>query len=184
MKSILEIKGLAVGESVNLIKVLPIKEAVRKNVEIIIDGKKTSLPSMEDDTVTFLQEIRRADAEEVAKALRALKSANTDIVVYQPINTIIYSGTSTEIKGLVKIAEALDRTADDGKKDGGPEQSRGNIHVVNLENASAVQLAEVLSRIPFSETAKIETAPLLPPISARIPMIHVRGTGHPQRRVA
>jgi len=157
MKSILEVKGLAVVESGNLIKVIPIKDAIKKNVEIIIDGKKKLVP-LEDKTVTFLLELKAADAQDISRALKPLKSKFTSIVVYDPLNTVIFSGNSTEINGLVKIATALDKDAED--KGTGPKQARGNIHVLHLENADATQLAEVLSRIPFSETAKIDTSPL------------------------
>lgn len=157
MKSILEVKGLAVVESGNLIKVLPIKDAIKKNVEIIVDGKKKLVP-IEDKTVTFLLELKTADATEVSRALKPLKSKFTDIVTYQPLNTLIFSGNSTEINGLVTIATALDKQVEEKGKDALP--SKGNIHVIHLENADATQLAEVLSRIPFSETAKINTTPL------------------------
>ncbi|MCX8122973.1 MAG: hypothetical protein N3F66_02265 [Spirochaetes bacterium] len=40
MKAILELKGFAVVESENLIKILPIKDAIKKNVEVIIDTTK------------------------------------------------------------------------------------------------------------------------------------------------
>ena len=52
MKSILEIKGYAVIETDNLIKIVPVKEAVQKNVEVIVDGDKVKLHK--EDTVTFL----------------------------------------------------------------------------------------------------------------------------------
>ncbi len=158
MKSILEVKGLAVVESGNLIKIIPIKDAIQKNVEIIVDGKK-KLISVEDKTVTFLLELKLADAQEVSRALKPLKSKFTSIVVYDALNIIIFSGNSTEINGLVKIATALDKDAEGDEKTG-PKQVKGNIHVLHLENADATQLAEVLSRIPFSETAKIDTSPL------------------------
>ncbi|MCL2026264.1 MAG: hypothetical protein FWG92_05610, partial [Leptospirales bacterium] len=86
---------------------------------------------------------------------------NTELVVYHPLNTIIISGITSEITGLIKISEALDKPL--GDTDTGYTQSKGNIHVVHLQNANAVQLAEVLSRVPFSETALIETAPLTTP---------------------
>ena len=161
MKSILEVKGLAVVETDNLIKVLPIQEAIKKNVEIIVDGKRTEISPLKDQTVTFLLELKKADADEVSRALKPLKSKITDIVVYQPLNTIIFSGTSSEIDGLVKIAEALDRQVEQEETEGLP--AKGNIHVVHLQNADAAQLSEVLSRIPFSETAKIDTTPMSSP---------------------
>ena len=158
MKSILEVKGLAVVETGSLIKVIPIKEAIRKNVEIIVDGKKKDMTLKQDRTITFILGIEHAEAAEIASALKSLKSKFTDIVVYQPLNIIIFSGTATEIDGLIKISRALDRQA--LGEEGDMPRHGGNIHVVHLENASAEELAEVLSRIPFSETAKINTAPI------------------------
>jgi general secretion pathway protein D len=158
LKSILEVKGFAVVETDNLIKVIPIKDAIKKNVEIIIDSKKDpKTPKDEDKAITFMLEVEHADATEVSNALRSLKSANTDIIVYLPLNTIIFSGTSSEINGLVRIARALDKKLEELKDQ---KISKGNIHVVHLENADAEQLASVLARIPFSETALIDNSPL------------------------
>jgi len=160
MKSILSIKGLAVIETNGILKVMPIQDAAKSSVEIIVDGKSELVTPQKEKTLTFLQELKYADAEEVAKALRTLKSKNTELVVYYPLNTIIISGISSEITGLIKISEALDKQIEETA---GTAQTKGNIHVVHLQNANAVQLAEVLSRVPFSETAMIETAPLTDP---------------------
>ncbi len=165
LKSILEIKGLAVVDTGTIIKVIPIKEAIKKNIEIVVDGKK-KIDVTEDKTITYLIELQFSDANEVANVLRALKSVNTDIVVYPAMNIVILSGTSSEIAGLIKIAKALDKkieeeTGEDGK-DKGPKKS--NIHVVHLENADAEQLANVLSRIPFSEKTLIDKSPIAPKV--------------------
>ena len=160
MKSILSIKGLAVIETNGILKIMPIQDAAKSGVEIIIDGKSELVTPQKEKTLTFLQELKYADAEEVAKALRMLKSKNTEIVVYYPLNTIIISGISSEITGLIKISEAFDKQV---QETAGAVQTKGNIHVVHLENANAAQLAEVLSRVPFSETAMVETAPLTDP---------------------
>ena len=42
MKAILEVKGLAIVETENLIKILPIEDAVKKNTSVIVDGKSLS----------------------------------------------------------------------------------------------------------------------------------------------
>jgi general secretion pathway protein D len=159
MKSILEIKGFAVIETDNLIKIVPIKEAVQKNVEVIVDGDRVKLHK--EDTVTFLLELVHADATDLANVLKTLKSPDTDIVVYKTLNILIFSGNSMDIRGLVKIAQTLDKIPG-GTGEGdlkGPKDDT-SIHVVHLENADAVSLAEVLSRIPFSQYAVINTQPL------------------------
>lgn len=157
LKSILEVKGLAVVETANLLKIIPIKEAVKKNVEIIVDGRKKVLPDKGEKTITYLFEVQFADANEISTVLRSLKSQFIDIVVYRPLNTIILSGTATEINGLIKIAEALDKSVEEELLD--ERVAKGNIHVVHLENADAESLANVLSRIPFSEKALIDRTP-------------------------
>jgi len=155
LKSILEVKGLAVVETKSLMKIIPVKDAIKKNVEIIIDGDKKKIQHDKEKTITFLLELQHSDAKEISSVLRSLKSKHTDIVVYSTLNTIIISGSTSELDGLIKIAKALDREVDEEKED---EIVKGNIHVVNLENADAEQLAGVLSRIPFSENAKISSA--------------------------
>ncbi len=156
MKSILEIKGFAVVETQNLIKVVPVKEAIKKNVEVIVDGDDINLEN--DDTVTVLIDISNIGASDILNVLRTLKSPETDIVLFAPLNTLIFSGNSGEINGLIKIATTLDKKAATIKDPDYDKLSQeGNIHVVHLENADAVKLADVLSRIPFSENAKIST---------------------------
>jgi len=152
MKAILELKGFAVVESENLIKILPIKDAIKKNTEVIIDTTKKQIVPSDDQTITYLQEIKNADAEQIANVLRALKSANTDIIVYKDLNIIIYSGTASEIHGLIQIASSLDKKIKELEID---KAVKGDIHVVHLENADAEKLAAVLSRIPFAEYAAI-----------------------------
>lgn len=157
MKSILEIKGFAVIETENLIKVVPVKEAVQKNVEVIIDGDKVKLNK--EDAVTFLLSLTYADANDIANVLKTLKSPDTDIVVYKALNIIIFSGNSLDIRGLVKIAQSLDKNT--SSSDGTDiVKDDASIHVVNLENADATTLAEVLSRIPFSQYAIINNQPV------------------------
>jgi general secretion pathway protein D len=157
MKSILELKGLAVIETGEILKVIPIQEAMKKNVEVIIDGKKSMISGYDERSITILLDLKKADAEEVANVLRNLKAKNVDIVVYRPMNTIIFNGTSSEIDGLLTIAKNLDKTVGEETK---TDKSAGNIHVVHLENANAEDLAAVLSRVPFSESTIIDTSPI------------------------
>lgn len=159
LKSILEVKGLAVVETRSLLKVIPVKDAIKKNVEIILDGREV-FPSDKEQTITYLLKLEYADVNEIASTLKSLKSKLTDIVVYSTLNTIILSGKSSEIDGLLKIAKALDREIEEEEEE---KVVKGNIHVIHLENANAEDLAGVLSRIPFSENAKISKTPVRKP---------------------
>jgi general secretion pathway protein D len=156
MKAILEVKGLAVVETENLIKILPIEEAVKKNSTVMVDGKTIH----DERSITYLLELKNADANEVANALRSLKSKTSDIIVYQSLNIIIVTGITSDVNSLIKIAQSLDSKYTGEEK---AAKTGGNIHVYHLENANAEDLANVLSRIPFSDTAKIDTSPLPQP---------------------
>ncbi|HPF04435.1 MAG TPA: secretin N-terminal domain-containing protein [Spirochaetota bacterium] len=158
MKSILEIKGFAVIETANLIKIVPVKDAVQKNIEVIVDGDKVKLE--DENAVTYLLEINYADANELAAVLKTLKSPDADIVVYRTLNMLILSGHGSEINGLIKVARSLDKKPA-GTDSGDTFVDEGaTIHVVHLENADATGLAEVLSRIPFSQYAVVNTQPI------------------------
>ena len=157
MKSILEIKGFAIIETDNLIKVVPIKEALQKNIDVIMDGDFVNLGK--DNAVTFILELTDGDAHEIANVLKTIKTVDTEIVVYKSLNTLIFNGNSADIKGLVKIAKILDRVPENTSNDSFIDDN-ATVHVVNLENADAVNLAEVLSRIPFSQNAVINNNPI------------------------
>jgi general secretion pathway protein D len=160
MKAILEVKGLAVVETENLIKILPIEEAVKKNADIFIDGKNIRESVADERSITYIQELKNADANEVATAMRTLKPKSCEIVVYQSLNLLIITGITSDVNALVQIARAIDSKYGPAEK---KFQPKGLINVVHLENANAEDLANVLSRIPFSETAKIDTSPMQVP---------------------
>ncbi|MBN1501167.1 MAG: hypothetical protein JW982_13480 [Spirochaetes bacterium] len=155
MKSILELKGLAVVETRNLIKIVPLDEAVRKNTEIIVDGKEV-LNLNDDRTITYMLELKYQPVNEILNVLNSLKSKNTNIVTFSKLNTIIFSGNAGEIDGLIKLARNLDRPLTEADVTDN-SASAGNIHVIHLQNSDAVELANVLSRVPFSENASIQT---------------------------
>src|SRR5271157_2131389 len=89
--------------------------------------------------------------------MRSLKPRTSEIVVYQSLNLLIITGITSDVNALVQIARTIDSKY---KAEDKRFQVKGLINVVNLENANAEDLANVLSRIPFSDTAKIDTSPM------------------------
>ncbi len=167
MKSILEIRGFAVVETPNLVKIVPVNEAMKKNVEVIIDGKQSQIPKDQDQTITFMMKIKNSDAAEIAGSLKELKSQTTQIVIHKSMNMLILSGMASEVAGLIKIANALDEEVSSLEPD--KIITKGNIHVVHLENSNAEELASVLSRVPFTDQTKIDTSPFqkTPPLQPK-----------------
>ncbi len=158
MVSILQVKGYAVIETGNVIKVVPLNEAILNNNEVIIDNDD-KVSAVDDRAVTYILSLEYADAAEMSRILNTMKSAFSRIIFYAPLNVVIISGVSSEIDGLIKIARALDVKPASDEVQAGNSVSQGNIHVFHLQNANAEDLANVLSRVPFSETAKIDTTP-------------------------
>ncbi len=161
MKAVLEIKGLAVVEAENFVKVVPVQDAVKETVKVIID-KKGEVSLDQENLITYLYQFKNADVNEVSKVFNSLKSRYTDVVTYQPENMIIMRGEAQDINGLMKIAKTLD-VFTYGPEDKKDKQPKGNIHVIHLEHADATELAAVLSRVPFSDTAKIDSSPVAAP---------------------
>jgi len=176
MKAILEVKGLAVVETEMLIKVVPIQDAVKQTIKVVID-KKGEKTLAGEDIVTYLYQFRNAELNEVGKVFNSLKSRNTDVVMYQPDNMVILRGPGSEINGLITLARTFDEAYDDGKAgdEKKEKQPRGRINVIHLEHADATDLANVLSRVPFSETAKIDTSPVEQPAAQPVKTPKTKG---------
>ncbi|HON77527.1 MAG TPA: hypothetical protein PK544_03475, partial [Spirochaetota bacterium] len=109
MKAILEIKGLAVIESESFLKVVPVRDAVQQSLKVVIDQDGKAVPDG-DNIITYMYQLKNAEAREVFQVFRQLKSKYTDVVIYPPENILIMRGSGDEIDGLVKIAKTLDKT--------------------------------------------------------------------------
>ncbi|MBN2434329.1 MAG: hypothetical protein JXK07_03580 [Spirochaetes bacterium] len=158
MKSILQLQGFAVIESENLIKIVTIDDAISSNTTLLVD-EDLNVSTREGDTITYIYNVKEGDAYKIRNILNTLKSRTTKVLSYEDLNYILLSGMASEIEGLIKVAEALDKAPASSEEEGDESISKGNIHVVHLQYANAKELAEVLSRVPFSETAKINTEP-------------------------
>lgn len=145
--TILSVKGYTVVEMPDLIRVLPLREAPKESDSIIVDGKEISVA--DDRSLVYTCEIESGDLNEIAKTLNAVKTSSMNIVIFNPLNYIIFSGSAREISSLVKLAKALDRSVS-GKKD--PFDSKSYIRVVKLQNAKAEDLAAVLSKVPAKDS--------------------------------
>ncbi len=162
VRTVLELRGFAMVETEHYIKIVPMKEAIQGSFKVITEEERKTVPSGE--IVTYLHPLQNADVNEIKNVLQSLKSKDSDLIAYKPENMLILRGASEEVNSLISVAKSLDRAIQEiteelpaGEKEKKPT---GRIHVVHLENADASELASVLSRVPFSETAMIDTSPL------------------------
>lgn len=162
VRTVLELRGFAMIETEHYIKIVPVKEAIQSSFKVVTEEERKTVPAGE--IVTYLHPLQNADVNEIKNVLQSLKSKDSDLIAYKPENMLILRGAMEELNSLVSVAKSLDRAIQEMTEElptGDKEKKPiGRIHVVHLENADASELASVLSRVPFSETAMIDTSPI------------------------
>jgi general secretion pathway protein D len=108
LKSVLEAQGFGLVEENDLIKVVKLKDALAKT-NIVRVGRD---PIPEEDlkqnkTITQIVPIYQSSAQDLEPLLKRVTSQDTDIIVYRNSNTLVISGSSSDVNKLVKMIEAL-----------------------------------------------------------------------------
>jgi len=150
-ESILEIKGLATVPAGSVIKIVPTKDAMEKNLRTVV-GKERAPDS--DMLITRLVSLEYVDPGEMVKILKPLMSRESKVDAYDPTNTLILTETSSNIARLMRIVKQLDIRADEMAMD-----------VIPLEYASADSMARQLQDI--LQTLASSTAPGTAPTAAK-----------------
>ena len=144
LKSVLEAQGFGLVEENDLIKVVKLKDALAKT-NIVRVGRD---PIPEEDlkqnkTITQIVPIYQSSAQDLEPLLKRVTSQDTDIIVYRNSNTLVISGSSSDVNKLVKMIEKLDQ-----KFEGpGAVSSAGDIHIYTLEHNEAEKLTAVLTKL-------------------------------------
>lgn len=157
MKSVLETQGFGLIEENNLIKVVKIKDALAKSPVVRIG--KDPVPESEvslNKTITQIVPLEFSNAQELEPILKRVTSADTDIIIPKNQNTLIFSGSTSDINKLLKLVENLDVRADGP----GSISSAGDIHIYTLEYNEAEKLAAILVKLDMPD------APVAPPQAA------------------
>lgn len=138
-ESVLEVHDFSAVPSGNLIKVVPAKDALQK--DIITRLKREAGPG-EDKVVTQLIPLKYADPDEIKRLFTPLVSRNSSILSYDPTNMLIITDLETNIKRLMKILDIIDVT------DIGQE-----VTVIPLEFADCTKFTTLLSTVFKAQTA-------------------------------
>ncbi len=139
-ESVLKVKGFTVITGpAGVMQIIPVRDAKESNVEIIKDGR----PSADrDHFVTRLIPLLYIDAEAITNTIKPLVSKDASMVAYAPTNTIILTDTSTNIRRLLRILEAID-----------VETFKEELAVIKIEHADAATLGDQVSEIYGAETS-------------------------------
>jgi general secretion pathway protein D len=144
LKSVLEAQGFGIVEENDLIKVVKLKDALAKT-NIVRVGRD---PIPEEDlkqnkTITQIIPIYQSSAQDLEPLLKRVTSQDTDIIVYRNSNTLVISGSSSDVNKLVKMIDKLDQKIEGP----GAISSAGDIHIYTLEHNEAEKLTAVLTKL-------------------------------------
>jgi general secretion pathway protein D len=130
--SALAIRGFSVVPAGKFLKILPVRDAQRDNLEIF-SGAYT--PDT-DQMITRIIHLRYVPAAEMNKFATKLVSKNGNIDIYEPTNSLIVSDQASSVQRLMKIVGQLDISGFD-------EQ----LAVIPIKNAKAKDIADLIDQI-------------------------------------
>ncbi|EOQ90642.1 putative type II secretion system protein D [Leptospira yanagawae serovar Saopaulo str. Sao Paulo = ATCC 700523] len=158
MKSVLETQGFGLIEENDLIKVVKIKDALAKSPIVRIGKDPVSDSEVAlNKTITQIVPLEFSNAIELEPILKRVTSPDTDIIIPKNQNTLIFSGSTSDINKLLKLVDNLDVRADGP----GSISSAGDIHIYTLEYNEAEKLAAILVKLdmPDAPVAPVQGQP-------------------------
>ncbi|MFZ3321424.1 MAG: type II secretion system secretin GspD [Usitatibacter sp.] len=147
--SALRVQGYTAVEEGNFVKIIPEAEAKASAGPVGEQAAKIS----GDRIVTQVFVLQNESAVQLVPVLRPLVTANNFIGAYPPNNAIIITDYAENVRKIERIVRAIDLP------------SAGDVQVVRLSNASAIDIAQILQRV-VPETSANPTTPGQPPKAA------------------
>ena len=140
--SALRVQGYAAVEGDGFTKIVP--EAEAKTSAGPVGEQAARIPG--DRIVTQVFILQNENAVQMVPVLRPLVTANNFIGAYPPNNAIIITDYATNVRRIGEIIRSID------------QPSAGDVQVIHLQNASAIDIAAILQRV-VPETVPSPTAP-------------------------
>lgn len=134
--SALRLQGYAAVEAKGIVKILP--EADAKMHAVPVD-KGRSQQVTGDKLITEVFQIRHESAAQLVQVVRPLVTPNNTVSVYPGNNSLVVTDYAENIARIARIIESID-------------VPQGDVQIVPVRNASAVDLAAMLNKL-FSENA-------------------------------
>jgi general secretion pathway protein D len=102
--SALNILGLTTVETGKVIKIMPVRTAVKGNLKTFLGASWTP---MTDEIITQIVPLKYIDAKEIQATLSRIVSSNS-MIAYPPTNTLIISDSGYKVRRVLDILELLD----------------------------------------------------------------------------
>jgi general secretion pathway protein D len=130
--SALRLQGFAAVEEGGFTKIVPEADA-KLNFSVMGEGKEVK--SRGDRIITQVYQLQYESAAQLLPVLRPLITPNNVIAAYPNNNTLVITDYAENVRRLVKIINSID------------VPSGGEIQTIKLDYASAVDVANLISRV-------------------------------------
>lgn len=140
--SVLELLGYSAIPSGNVIKIVPNMESGEMATRV---ASRRS-PGSGDEVVVRVIPLKNVTATQLIPVLRPMMPQWSNISAYTPGNVLILLGRAENLKRIAQIIQDVDRASDN------------SIQMIELHQASAVQVAQVLNNLQAAARAAGETA--------------------------
>jgi general secretion pathway protein D len=129
--SILQVHGFMAAPAGNAIKIIPdVTERYMPGIDLPDHVSSTS-----DEIVTQVVQVRNVSAAQLVPVLRPLIPTQGHLAAYQQANILIISDRAANVSRLMRIIERIDET------------DTGAVEVIPMQNASATEVARVVSSL-------------------------------------
>ncbi len=147
--STLRVQGYAAVEEGGYVKIVP--EAEAKTSAGPVGEAATHIPG--DRIVTQVFILQNENATQLVPVLRPLVTPNNFIAAYPNNNAIVITDYAENVRRIQRIIESIDRP------------SGAEVQIIRLQNASAIDIAQTLTRV-VAETTVPQTTPGASPKAA------------------
>ena len=135
LESILEVQGCAAVPAGDIVKIVPKTEAAKRNLLVRVGSDPSSIPQ-NDSVVTQIMPFNYANAADVGQIIQPLLSTGAQMATYPTTNSIVITGTSSNIHHIAKIIQKLDVPG-----------SKEQVTVLSLKFASAQVISDQIANI-------------------------------------
>ncbi len=135
--SALNLLGLTTVETGKVIKIMPVRTAVKGNLKTFLGASWTP---MTDEIITQIVPLKYIDAKEIQSTLSRIVSSNS-MIAYQPTNTLIISDSGYKVRRVLDILELLD-----------VQGQQAQVAIVPIKYADSKSIADKVSEI-FKNTS-------------------------------
>lgn len=140
--SVLELLGFSAIPSGNIIKIVPNMESGEMATRVATRQS----PGSGDEVVVRVIPLKNITATQLIPVLRPMMPQWSNISAYTPGNVLILLGRAENLKRIAQIIQDVDQASDN------------SIQMIQLQHASAVQVAQVLNNLQAASRAAGDTA--------------------------